>query len=253
MKGSERLAEALLRSAAAHPGDEAGFRSEAERALLEEALLHGVTLELQLEVTLVTGKADAVFNRLVVEWEPPGAMAASPGHRGNRHAVDQVRKYVNGLAAKERRALERLSGVACDGRWMVFSRYRAGRWIVDDPVPVDEASAGQLLRSLIAAQTGRALTAENLLRDFSGDALLTRQLTGALLQQLDAQLGQHPDGLPAKLFGQWERLFAVATGVTGEGKPLDAKSKRMLERIAGAGAGADPSRTLFCLQTTSRS
>ena len=146
MKGSERLADVFVRAAAAHLGDEAGFRSEAERALGDEALRHGVKLEPQLEVTLVTGKADAVFNRLIVEWEPPGGMAASPGHHGNRHAVEQVRKYVDGLAAKERRALERLSGVACDGRWMIFSRYRAGRWIVDDPVPVDEASAGQLLR-----------------------------------------------------------------------------------------------------------
>lgn len=249
MKGSERLAKAFLRAAEAHPGDEAGFRAEAERALQEIAASHGVTLEPQLEVTLATGKADAVFNRMIIEWEPPGAMAASPTHRGNKRAVEQLRRYVDGLAAKDRRPLERLSGVACDGRWMIFCRYRAGHWIVDDPVPVDESSAAQLLRILLAAQAGRALTAENLLRDFSGEALLTRQLTRELLEQLDAQLGQHPDGFPARLFRQWEILFAVATGVTGEGKPLDAKARRALERVAGAEAGADPSRTLFCLQT----
>ena len=249
MRGADRLADEFRSAAQAHPGDEAGFRAEAERALLEVAAEHGVRLEPQLEVTLATGIADAVFNRMIVEWEPPGGMAASPGHRGNVHAVQQVRDYVDGLAEKERRALERLSGVACDGHWMIFCRYRAGRWIVDDPVPVDASSAAQLLRVMLAAQAGRALIADNLLNDFSADALLTRQLTRELLSQLEVQLGQHPEGLPARLFRQWEVLFAVATGVTGEGKPLDAKARRALERVAGRGAEADPSRTLFCLQT----
>src|SRR4051794_7993843 len=118
MKGAEGLAHAFRRAAEAHSRDEAGFRAEAERALLQVAAEHGVRLEPQLEVTLATGIADAVFNRMIVEWEPPGGMAASPGHRGNVHAVEQVRNYVDGLAARERRTLERLSGVACDGRWM---------------------------------------------------------------------------------------------------------------------------------------
>jgi hypothetical protein len=203
VKGADRLAAEARRAAEVHPRDEAGFRAEAERALLAIAAEHGVTLEPQLEVTLATGIADAVFNRMIVEWEPPGKMAASPGHRGNVHAVEQVRNYVDGLAARERRTLERLSGVACDGNWMIFCRYRAGRWIVDDPVPVDESSAAQLLRTLLAAQTGRALIADNLLRDFSADALLTRQLARELLAQLDVELGQRPDGLPARLFRQW--------------------------------------------------
>lgn len=249
MKGAKQLAKEFRRAADAHPGNETAFRAEAERTLDRVARQHGVSLEPKLAVTLATGQADAVFNRMVVEWEPPGGMGPARGHPGNRHAVGQVRRYVQGLAAKERREVERLSGVACDGHWMIFCRYRAGRWIVDDPVEVDESSAAQLLRSLLAAQGGRALTAENLLGSFSGDAHLTKQLTRALLDQLDAQVGQSPDGLPARLFRQWETLFAVATGVTGEGKPLEAKARRALERVAGAKKGADPSRVLFCLQT----
>jgi len=176
-------------------------------------------------------------------------MAGVPGHPGNVHAVGQVRAYVEGLAAKERREVERLSGVACDGHWMVFCRYRAGRWIVDDPVPVDTVGAERLMEVLLAAQSGRALTAENLLRDFSAEAPLTRQLTGALLTQLDAETGQRPDGLASKLFRQWEALFAVATGVTGEGKELDRKGTKALADVLGTTRAGDPSKTLFCLQT----
>jgi hypothetical protein len=198
-----------------HPRDEASFRARAERALEDAAGRFGVALDTRLELTLATGIADAVFNRLIIEWEPPGGLAAHRGHRGNRHAVQQLQDYVDGLAARERRQLERLAGVACDGRFMIFARYRAGRWIVDEPVPVDERSVQLLLESLISAQTGRALTADNLLRDFGPETNLTRQLSRDLLDQLNAELGQNPDGLTAQLYRQWETFFAVATGVVG--------------------------------------
>lgn len=249
MTGAEELAAAFRQAAEAHPRDEANFRRAAEAALERIARAHGVTLVPQVEVTLATGRADAVFNRMIIEWEPPLAMSGAPGHRGNLHAVQQVQNYVDGLAERERRKLDRLSGVACDGHWMIFCRYRAGRWVVDDPVPVDERSADQLLRSLIAAQTGRALTADNLLRDFSDQANLTRQMVRALVDQLDAQIGQDPDGLPARLYRQWERFFAIATGVTGEGKPLDAKGRSALARVVGRRRDLDAARALFCLQT----
>ncbi len=247
---AKRLVTAFQRAADEHPGDEAGFLDKAEAALERAAQrLGSPPLEKQREVTLVTGRADAVFNRLVVEWEAPGRLSGARKHRGNRHAVDQVRRYVDGLIEKERRTPDRLAGVACDGRFAIFARYRAGRWVVDPPVAVDERSAAQLLASILAAQTGRALTADNLLKDFS-DNLLAKQLSRALLDQLNAELGHSPDGLAARLFDQWERLFAVATGVTGEAGALKADARRALAKAFGVRSSEiDPSRALFALQT----
>lgn len=247
---ARRLADAFRKAADRHPGDEAGFLDEAESALERAALrLGSPPLDKRREVTLVTGRADAVFNRLVIEWEAPGRMSAAVRHKGNRHAVDQVRRYVDGLVKKERRSPDRLAGVACDGRFIVFARYRAGRWVVDDPAPVDDRSAEQLLNSILAAQSGRALTAENLLKDFSRN-LLARQLSGALLEQLNAELGHSPDGLAARLFDQWERLFAVATGVTGEAEALKADARKALASALGQKPSEiDPARALFALQT----
>lgn len=250
---SARLAAEFRRSAEAHKGDEAGFRSEAEAELARaaEALgSPGLDRDKRLEMTLATGRADAVFNRLVVEWEPPGRMSAKRLHPGNKHALGQVQDYVDGLAEKERREVFRLAGVACDGRFMIFARYRAGRWVADDPVTVDERSAAQLLETLLAAQSGRALTADNLITDFSGEGHLARDLTRALLDQLDAELGQRPDGLPARLFAQWERLFAVATGVTGEAEGLKAEARKALAELLDVKpADVQADRALFALQT----
>ena len=249
-RDARRVAAAFRTAAESHPGDEASFRAKAERALEEAAERHGVTLDTRRELTLATGIADAVFNRLIIEWEPPGGLAAHRRHGGNQHAVNQLQSYVNGLAAHERRQLERLAAVACDGRFMIFARYRAGRWIVDEPVPVDERSIGLLLETLISAQTGRALTADNLLRDFGPDTNLTRQLSRHLLDQLNAELGQNPNGLTAQVFRQWETFFAVATGVVGEAETLKPAARSALAEVFDVRAGElDPARGLFALQT----
>jgi SAM-dependent methyltransferase len=247
---ARRLAKAFSRAADQHPGDEAGFLDKAEAAL-EDAVqrLGSPPLDKRREMILVTGRADTVFNRLVVEWEAPGQMSGSRKHRANRHAIGQVRRYIDGLIEKDRREPDRLAGVACDGRFIIFARYRAGRWIVDDPVAVDDRSAEQLLTSILAARTGRALTAENLLKDFSKN-LLSKQLSRALLDQLNAELGHSPDGLTAQLYSQWERFFAVATGVTGEAGSLKADAKKALATAFGHRASdIDPARALFALQT----
>jgi SAM-dependent methyltransferase len=245
------LASAFRESADRNKGDEAGFRSEAEGALDRAVQALGVPkLEKKLEKTLVTGRADAVFNRLVIEWEPPGAMSAKARHPGNAHAVQQVRSYVDGIAARELREIARLAGVACDGHFIVFARYRGGRWVVDEPTRVNERSAAQLLEALLAAQSGRALTADNLLADFAGEGALAHRLTRSFLDQLEAELGQRPEGLPAQLFAQWERFFAVATGVTGEARDLKGGAHRALAELLDVQATeVDPARALFALQT----
>lgn len=247
---AHRLAHELRQAAARHPRDEAGFRAVAERALEGLAAERGIMLDTQREVTLATGRADAVFNRMIVEWEPPGSLAAQRSARGNIHALGQLRAYVDGLAARERRESSALAAVACDGHFMIFARYRAGRWIHDEPVPVDERSCEQLLETLIASQAGRALTAPNLLREFGPDTNLARQLSRALLRQLQAELGQNPDGLPSQMYRQWETLFAVATGVVGEGEQLKSDARTALARVFELRSSElEPAQGLFALQT----
>src|SRR5690606_11331095 len=105
-----------------------------------------------------------------------------------------------------------------------FARYSEGDWTVEPPEPVEPRTAKLLLQSLVSAQSGRALIAENLLDDFGQRSIRARRFATALLDQLDAQIGHDPDGLAHRLFRQWEQVFAVATGVTGEAASLDAKA-----------------------------
>jgi hypothetical protein len=247
---SRALAAALLAAAGEHKGSEANFRRSAERALEESAAALGIEVSSVVERSLAGGRADAVFNRLVVEWEPPGKLAAHIGHPGNKEAVQQLRHYLKALAEEERREADRLVGVACDGVFMIFTRYRVGRWIVDEPVPVDVLSASKLLESLLATQSGRALTAVNLLGDFGPDRPLTQSLARALLDQLNASIGHEPEGLTARMYRQWETFFAVATGVVGAAEELKRDAREPLAAIFGLPEKhLDPARALFALQT----
>lgn len=245
-----QLAHAVREAARSHPGNEAAFRRVAEAALEQAAGALGVVLDIRVEVTLLRGRADAVFNRYVVEWEAPGTLSLKPEHSGNRHATDQLRGYLTALAQVEHHKLDRLAGAVCDGHVLIFARFRAGTWIVDEPVAVDDASAGELLEGLRAADAGKALTADNLLREFGPRTLRARQLAGALLDQLNAHLDRDPDGPAARLFRQWETNFAVATGVLGGASKLDRDAQQALAKVAGAAAArVDPGRALFALQT----
>jgi len=244
-----KLAEAIREAAARHPGDEANFRLKAERKLEAAAAGLGVEVEVVVERTLAQGRADAVFNRLVVEWEPPGKLSAHHGP-GNKEAVDQLERYVADLAAAERRELDRLIGVACDGHFMIFARYRAGRWVTDEPEPVDELAARKLLDALVATQSGKALSARNLLGEFGPDGPVTRDVARALLKQLDQSLGHEPDGLTARVFRQWERFFAVATGVVGTADELKHDAREPLASLVGVPVRElDAARALFALQS----
>jgi hypothetical protein len=84
-------------------------------------------------------------------------MSLNEMHAHNRHAVGQVRDYVDGLAEKERRENSRLMGVACDGHVLIFARYLDGDWTVQPPEPVEPRTAKLLLQSLVSARAERPL------------------------------------------------------------------------------------------------
>ena len=104
-----------------HP-NEAEFRRHIDQLLEEfcaEAELNPLA---HAEYTLATGRADAVFNRLVVEYERPGTLSDRLSHRATAHAVTQVKSYISELAHRQRHELIRMAGIVFDGRYIIFVR-----------------------------------------------------------------------------------------------------------------------------------
>ena len=74
------------------------------------------------------GRADAIYNRFVIEFEPPGSLRPSIQHSATKHAVTQVQQYLRGLAEETGLSMERLAGCAFDGSWIVYVMWERGAW-----------------------------------------------------------------------------------------------------------------------------
>ena len=161
--------------------NEREFQTRVTHSIERFAKKVGVDLLFREEYTLATGRADAVYNRLVIEYERPGTMRLNLSHGHTRHAVDQVKQYIEDVAKKEKHDRDRLLGVALDGHVMIFARYRGGHWYEEPPLEVNRQSSARLLRSLVSLSSGRALIPENLVEDFGAQNIYSQRVARALL------------------------------------------------------------------------
>ena len=86
-----------FRSAAQKANNEADLVAEAEKVIERFSHKCDVPVHLQRERTLVNGRADAVYNRFAIEYEPPRSLRKSNSYHHSIHAVGQVKHYMEGL------------------------------------------------------------------------------------------------------------------------------------------------------------
>jgi len=222
-----------IQTAAKEAHNEAEFEHAMNNAIAAVAGELGVELAFRQEYTLATGRADAVYNRFVIEYEPPGSLRDSLSHGQTRHAVQQTQGYLKNLATQEHHGRDRLLGVALDGTYFVFVRYHDGHASTEQPLAVNRASTERFLRSLFSLSSGRALIPENLVEDFGSQNDYSRQVTRALYNALEA----HTADLPGRLYAQWRLFFGEVAGYdAAEGKLTHEGELRQFAR----GMGLDP-------------
>lgn len=209
---AQRLYDALQAIVPQSP-NESDFRRQVDNLLESFCRAAGIDAPAHTEYTLARGRADAVFNRLILEYKQPGRLGDSLEHRETKIAVKQLQKYLADLAKKERHELARLAGVVFDGRYLVFVRYRDGNFTVEHPVPATKEALQRLLVWLASTASGIALTPENLTRDFGIEQLRTQKILRALYDGLTAALQPDAQGNPTNpmvnnLFRQWQVFFS---------------------------------------------
>lgn len=190
------------------------------------------------------GRADAIYNRFVIEFEPPGSLRPSIQHSATRHAVTQVQQYLRGLAAETGLSMERLAGCAFDGFWIVYVMWERGGWREMRPVRVEPASLMPLVDTLESLATGRGLTTDNLYEDFGPENDVACMAIRALYRIFDPG---PPSGRTLAMFGQWQLDLGNASG------PFSNSDLRewgeLCELLGVPDAVVAAPRVLFCLQT----
>jgi len=193
-----------IQDAASLSRNEAEFRTKIAPLIEQFAEKVRLTIPIREECTLIRGRVDAVYNRLVIEYECPGKLRHDNRYKSNRDSIKQVKDYIEDLAKKERHRKERLAGVAFDGYYFIFVRFKEGVWYIDQPQKVELYSTEQFLKLLASLSTELALIPENLVRDFGENNRISRKVVSTLFNALTTS-----DNPKVKtLFEQWRLQFS---------------------------------------------
>src|SRR2546425_8644459 len=96
-----------LDEAARESLNEAEFRAKAANIFQKFADSAGVTLRRHDEYAVASGRADTVYNRLVIEYKAPGKL--TEGHSSaNDSAIEQIIRYITDIATKEHQQVSRM-------------------------------------------------------------------------------------------------------------------------------------------------
>jgi hypothetical protein len=264
-----------------------GIKRVAHRAHTEEdlrvgveALLTPALVELGIDLapryersysahgSVLRGRSDAVYGRVVIEYERVGVLDRPAGVT---HTVDQLVQYMVAEATTgEVAGLRRAVGVGIDGEHIFFVRLRPAsvalsgqvpaRAIfsspsafsytppvgldvtvhVDGPYSVGRESVDTFLLYLRALRR-RPLTPEALADVFGPKGAVARHLVATLYEATDSS---HPQ--VATLFEEWDRLFGIVYGQDTAKAEADA---RQLAEIYGLPQAVSLKRLLFTVHT----
>ncbi len=155
------------------------------------------------------GRADAIYNRFVIEFEPPNSLRPSVAHSATRHAVEQIQQYLQGVAQESHMKLERLAGCAFDGQWIIYVTWERGGWRITRPQRADQSSLTALIYTLASLSKGRGLTADNLNEDFGRKSDSAKNVVNTLVDSFNQGT---VSGRAISMFDQWSLDIGNASG-----------------------------------------
>jgi len=206
---AEEFARAVKKAAEMSVGNEQGFRSHTYALIKDFSEELELDLQPREEYTLANGRADAVYNRLIIEYKAPGKIKKS--REGNERWTAQTIKYLKELPRRERHRPERLAAVVWDGFHFIFIMPADGSWRVEEPVPVNANSCERFLSLLASLSLERAVQPEYLIQDFGENSPVARKMVSTLYQILRST------DVPfvKKMFEQWSMQFSEVCDYAG--------------------------------------
>jgi len=206
----------------------------------------GVKIAGEFDRTIGSGRPDAHYQGLIIEYKDPSNPATrigpGPESAGTKAVVKQIKERFPELERELHYPLKRLMGVGCDGRMLVFVRYRDGRWDVDPPQPVTPHSVERLLRALISlGAQGKSFIPEYLAADFGSASEIAQKGVRDLYTTITTTKSKKT----LTFFSQWKILFGEVCGYDVEGK--NTKIQKLGEHYGIP--DAQPAELLFAIHT----
>ena len=260
-KLDDLIAEAIpltreISEAARKADNETEFQHYVISALEKIVEKHGLKTDARQErLVLDTGRMDANFSHLILEFKfkKNGILEAASEGPETTKAVAQIERYLEAFHKEKAKhaappAKSQLFGIILDGYLIVFVRYVDHHgWIAEAPAEVNAVSIEKLLRILAASAYGKALTPDNLIRDFGAGSDHAKRF-GALLHDL-AQ--KDPKTLAGCIFNQWRTFFGETCSYE-EGSAKLKRKKTLQKFCSDMGVtykGVDVGKLIFGVHT----
>jgi SAM-dependent methyltransferase len=232
-----------IQKAASLARNETEFRISVSKIIDKFAAQTNLRLEAREEYTLIYGRADSVYSRLIIEYKKPKTLKRTPDTLANSKAIEKIQDYIRGLQKKEKQKMGRLAGVILDGSLIIFVRYIEKGWQVDPPLPISKDSTERFLRYLSSLALELPLTPEGLVEHFGEDTSISQAGVGSFYKILT-----DTDNPKAKvLFDQWQTQFNEICGYKKD------STKFGIDRLANnygiSGKGINPFKLFFSIHT----
>lgn len=192
--------------AAREANSEAALRIRVEHALRDVLDRLGIAWA-SYEYTLVEGRLDALYGRVVIEYEKPSALSSEAGFK---HAVNQAVGYIKELASSVD-LYPKYFGVVLDGYQIGFVRFRRRAWDIQDPFAVNKQTVLKLLEAIRGLRR-RPLKADLLNKDFGPESPVAKVVISAFYRKLKSGMTPRVE----MLFSDWKRVFSQVCGYSPE-------------------------------------
>ncbi|WP_202905240.1 Eco57I restriction-modification methylase domain-containing protein [Vulcanisaeta thermophila] len=198
----------------------------------------GITQYGRYEYTLVSGaRVDALYGHVIIEYKAPGKLSTNTDIT---RAKEQVINYIKTEAASKAE-WDRYLGIIISDR-IAFVRYYKPQdtWVLRGPYNITRESIIKVIEALRGLRR-KALSVDNLLRDFGPQS----ELAGRVIRALYRRLVESRSPRTRVLFEDWMRLFRQATGYS----PDRLEELPQLAREYGLTGNVSYDALIFAIQT----
>lgn len=218
----KELFEKLIKARKGNEYKEENFRTNYAIILDELFKILEIDEEINIEneFTVLNGRIDSLYGNFIIEYKYPTRIAGSD-NAGNMKFIEQVQKQMNGFEKKTGIPSNKIMGVVFDGYYVIYVKKQGEDWNVSTPqeMTVDSHELF-LLRLLSINSDGKALIADNLIKDFGSTSTLSIRAVSMLYKKLENNMEENKAKL---LFEQWQMLYREVCGYSFETKDLKVK------------------------------
>jgi SAM-dependent methyltransferase len=232
-----------IQKAASSARNETEFRISISKIIDQFAAQSNLKLEAREEYTLIYGRADSVYSRLIIEYKKPETLKKTPDALANRKAIEKIQDYIQGLQKKEKQKIGRLAGIILDGSFIIFVRYIKKGWQVDPPLPISKDSTERFLKYLSSLALELPLTPERLVEHFGENKVISH----ACVANFHKLLTETDKPKVKKLFEQWQTQFNEICGYKEDSPKFDVE--KLANSYGISRKGINPFKLFFSIHT----